>query len=113
YHELNRRANQLAHRLRELRVGPETLVGVCVQRSPVMIVGLLAILKAGGAYVPLDPAYPKERLAFILEDTHAPVLLTQKSLCEEFRARSPKLQLVCLDSHAQDDGQSSIANTQS
>src|SRR5262249_7982371 len=68
YRELNRRANQLAHHLRALGVGPEVLVGICMERSVEMVVGLLGILKAGGAYVPLDPAYPKERLAFILKD---------------------------------------------
>ena len=62
YRELNRRANQLAHHLRTLGVGPEVLVGICVERSVEMVVGLLAILKAGGAYVPLDPFYPLERL---------------------------------------------------
>ena len=69
YRELNRRANQLAHYLRKLGVGPEVLVGICMERSLEMVVGLLGILKAGGAYVPLDPAYPKERLAFMVEDT--------------------------------------------
>jgi amino acid adenylation domain-containing protein len=78
YQELNRRANQLAHYLRRLGVGPEVLVGLCVERSPDMIVGVLGILKAGGAYVPLDPAYPPDRLAFMLADSRAPVLLTQK-----------------------------------
>ena len=66
YRELNQRANQLAHYLRKLGVGPEVLVGVCVERSMEMIVGILGILKAGGAYVPLDPSYPDERLAFML-----------------------------------------------
>jgi non-ribosomal peptide synthetase component F len=68
YRELNQRANCLAHHLRTLGVGPEVLVGICVERSLEMVVGLLGILKAGGAYVPLDPAYPPERLAFMLED---------------------------------------------
>ena len=67
YRELNTRANQLAHYLRERGVGPEVLVGICMERSIEMIVTLLGILKAGGAYVPLDPSYPKERLAFILQ----------------------------------------------
>jgi amino acid adenylation domain-containing protein len=80
YRELNRRANQLAHHLRALGVGPEVLVGICVDRSVEAVVGLLGILKAGGAYVPLDPAYPKERLSFMLEDAQAPVLLTQERL---------------------------------
>ena len=95
YQELNRRANQLACHLQTLGVGPETLVGVCVERSPEMVVGLVGILKAGGSYVPLDPAYPQERLTFILEDTQAPVLLAQQQLVEglpEHRA-----EVVCLD----------------
>ena len=79
YRELNARANQLAHHLRALGVGPDVLVGLCVERSLEMIVGILGILKAGGAYVPLDPTYPTERLAFMLEDTQAPVLLTPTS----------------------------------
>src|SRR5262249_9500888 len=80
YRQLNARANQLGHHLRSLGVGPEVLVGLCVERSLEMVVGLLGILKAGGAYVPLDPTYPEERLAFMLEDTGAPVLLTQDRL---------------------------------
>nr|VFJ60059.1 MAG: amino acid adenylation domain-containing protein [Candidatus Kentron sp. DK] len=75
YGELNAHANRLAHRLRELGVGPEVLVGLCLERSVEMIVGLLAILKAGGAYVPLDPEYPRERLAFMAEDAGLKVLL--------------------------------------
>ena len=80
YRELNSRANQLAHYLQGLGVGPEKLVGICVERSLEMVVGLLGILKAGGAYVPLDPAYPRERLAFMLEDSQFSVLLTQQSI---------------------------------
>lgn len=80
YRELDACANQLAHRLRKMGVGPETIVAVCLERSVEMIVALLATLKAGGAYVPLDAAYPQERLAFILEDAAAQVLLTQRRL---------------------------------
>ncbi|MDH7486312.1 MAG: amino acid adenylation domain-containing protein [Anaerolineae bacterium] len=80
YDELNRRANQLARVLRQQGVGPETLAGLYVERSPEMIVGLLGILKAGGAYVPLDPSLPPERLAFLLEDTGVPLVLTQERL---------------------------------
>src|SRR5260221_611509 len=76
YKELNQRANQLAHYLQTLGVGPNVLVGLCVERSLDLVVGLLGILKAGGAYVPLDPMYPTERLAFMLEDSHAPILVT-------------------------------------
>ena len=80
YGELDRRANQLAHHLRGLGVGPEVVVGLCVERSPAMLVGLMGILKAGGAYLPLDPGYPPERLAYMLEDAGAPVLVTQSVL---------------------------------
>jgi amino acid adenylation domain-containing protein len=80
YQQLNHQANQLAHYLHHLGVGPETLVGICVERSIEMIVGLLGTLKVGGTYVPLDPTYPKERLAFMLEDARPPVLLSQESL---------------------------------
>jgi amino acid adenylation domain-containing protein len=82
YRELNRRANQLAHHLVSLGVGPDVLVGILVERSLEMVVGLLGILKAGGAYVPLDPAYPGERIAFMLEDSEVAVLLTQRPLLE-------------------------------
>jgi amino acid adenylation domain-containing protein len=84
YAELDGRANQLAHHLRDLGVGPEVVVGLCLERSPEMIVGLLGILKAGGAYLPLDPDYPQERLAFMLADAAAPVIVTQASLLPQF-----------------------------
>jgi amino acid adenylation domain-containing protein len=95
YEELNCRANQLAHYLRAAGVGPEVPVGICVQRSLEMVVGLLGILKAGGAYVPLDPAYPAERLAFMLSDTQTPVLLTQKPLVDKLPAYAGEM--ICLD----------------
>src|SRR5437660_1665332 len=82
YRELNRHANRLAHCLRALGVGPETLVGICMERSFEMIIGLLGVLKAGGAYLPLDPAYPKDRLAFLLDDARPSVLLTQERLLD-------------------------------
>lgn len=80
YRELNNSANQLAHYLRSLGVKPEVRVGICVERSLEMVIGILAIFKAGVAYVPLDPAYPTERLAFMLEDVQTPILLTQTHL---------------------------------
>src|SRR5262249_56972135 len=73
-------ANQLAHHLRTLGVGPETVVGLCLERSLEMVVGLLGILKAGGAYLPLDPSYPAQRLAFMLADSGAQLLLTTSAL---------------------------------
>jgi amino acid adenylation domain-containing protein len=91
YGELNARANQLAHHLRELGVGPEALVAISLRRSIEMVVGMLAILKAGGAYVPLDPAYPAERLLFMLEDTSAPVLLTERRLVGELQGQEARL----------------------
>jgi natural product biosynthesis luciferase-like monooxygenase protein len=95
YAETNRRADQIAAHLRALGVGPEVLVGICVERSLEMVVGLLGILKAGGAYVPLDPAYPAERLAHMISDSQMPVLLTQESL----RGRLPtsSARVVCLE----------------
>jgi non-ribosomal peptide synthetase component F len=78
YRQLNERANQIAHYLIELGVKPEQLIGICVERSLEMIIGVLGVLKAGGGYVPLDPAYPKERLKFILEDADISILLTQE-----------------------------------
>ncbi len=76
YQELNQQANRLAHYLQQLGVGPEALVGICLERSLDLIVALLAVLKAGGAYLPLDPTYPQERLAFMLQDSQAAILLT-------------------------------------
>jgi amino acid adenylation domain-containing protein len=96
YQELNVRANQLAHHLQTLGVKPEVLVGICVERSLEMVIGLLGILKAGGAYLPLDPAYPLVRLAFMLEDAKVSVLLTQLSLKEKLP--SHQASMVCLDS---------------
>ena len=95
YRVLNRRANQLAHHLQGLGVGPEVLVGICLERSVEMVVGLLGILKAGGAYVPLDPAYPEERLAFMLEDARLKVLLTQAHL--EATLPQTGAPVLCLD----------------
>ncbi|MEH2171889.1 amino acid adenylation domain-containing protein [Nostoc sp.] len=86
YQELNARANQLAHYLQSLGVGTEILVGICVERSPQMIIGMLAILKVGGAYVPLDSSYPEERLVYMLNDSQVSILLTQ----EQLSAQMPK-----------------------
>jgi len=94
YRELNERANQLAHHLQTQGVKPEVLVGICVERSLEMMVGILAILKAGGAYVPLDPTYPQERLAFMLEDSAAPIILTQAALRSLL---PPSARTFCLD----------------
>jgi len=96
YDELNRQANQLANHLRLLGVGPEVPVAICLKHSVEMVVGLLGILKAGGVYVPLDPAYPKERLAFMLEDAKVPVILTQGALLAGLPEHHANV--VCLDS---------------
>lgn len=95
YAQLDARANKLAHHLRKLGVGPETLVAICAERSLELIVGLQAIMKAGGAYVPLDPQYPRERLEFMLHDSTATVLLTQEALLPRLPPSSA--QVVCLD----------------
>jgi amino acid adenylation domain-containing protein len=111
YQALNRRANQLAHYLQQLGVGPEVCVGLCLERSMEMAVGVLAVLKAGGAYVPLDPAYPASRLAFMLQDSQAAVLLTQERLCSSLPKTQAKL--VCLDTQWEHIAGSSEANTRS
>jgi len=95
YAELNGRANQLAHYLVGAGVSTDSLVGVCLHRSPEMVISLLATLKAGGAYVPLDPEYPQQRLAFMLNDANALVLLTQSHLVDTFGAHDT--QVICLD----------------
>ncbi|NCQ97919.1 MAG: amino acid adenylation domain-containing protein [Microcystis aeruginosa L211-101] len=82
YTELNSRANQLAHYLQSLELKLEDKIGVCIERSPLMVIAILAILKAGGAYVPLDIAYPSERLAFMIENVQCPIILTQNHLSE-------------------------------
>lgn len=99
YSELNRRANQVAHHLRSNGVRPENLVGICLERSVEMVVGILGILKAGGAYVPLDPAYPEERILFMLEDSEAAVLLTTEKLVDGLSHYPGKV--VHLDSDAE------------
>ncbi len=97
YQELNTRANQIAHYLRFLGVQPEVKVGICVERSLEMIIGILAILKAGGAYLPLDPAYPPERLEFMLSDAQVPFILTKSALVENLPQH--QAQVICLDSN--------------
>jgi amino acid adenylation domain-containing protein len=108
YGELNARANRLARRLRALGVGPEVLVGLLVGRSAEMVVGLLAILKAGGAYVPLDPAYPADRLAFMLDDARASVLLTEEGLRGHLPDRQARV--LCLDAERAEIDAESGAN---
>jgi amino acid adenylation domain-containing protein len=99
YAELDRLANQLAAYLRSLGVGPETRVGLCLPRTLDMVASLLAVMKAGAAYVPLDPAFPAERLAYMLEDSAAPVLLTDSSLAGHFQTEG--LRVVCIDTDAE------------
>ncbi|MBU7585509.1 MAG: amino acid adenylation domain-containing protein [Nostoc sp. TH1S01] len=108
YRELNCCANSLAHYLQSLGVKPDTLVGLCVERSLSMIIGVLGILKAGGAYVPIDPEYPQERISFMLQDAQVSILLTQQQLIEKLPQH--QAQLVCLDSDWQDICQSSQDN---
>jgi non-ribosomal peptide synthetase component F len=95
YGELNRRANRLARHLQTLGVGREVLVAICAERSPEMVVGMLAVLKAGGAYVPLEPATPKERVRLVLEETSAPLVLTQRPWADHLSETG--VQVVCLD----------------
>jgi amino acid adenylation domain-containing protein/non-ribosomal peptide synthase protein (TIGR01720 family) len=95
YAELNERATSLGQYLRSLGVGPEVRVGICVERSVEMVVGVLAILKAGGAYAPLEPSYPEERLKYLAADSGVAVLLTERRFAEQFATTSARL--VCLD----------------
>ena len=111
YRELNQRANQLARYLQGLGVGPEVLVGLCVERSLEMVAAMLGILKAGGAYVPLDPAYPKERLDFMKEDAALSIVVTQEKLKSGLTA--PSLKLVSLDNDWEQISQQSRENPES
>ena len=95
YGELNQQANQLAHYLRSLGIGPETLVGICVERSLYTVIGILGILKAGGAYVPLDPSYPQDRIAYSIADSQLGVLLTSQQHLTDLPENEAKV--VCLD----------------
>jgi amino acid adenylation domain-containing protein len=108
YRELNSKANQLAHHLRKLGVGPEVLVGICMERSVEMVVSLLAVLKAGGAYLPLDPEYPAARISLMAEDAAVPVVLTQERLTEQLPALSA--QVVCVDTAREMLSQESVEN---
>ncbi|MFB2837776.1 amino acid adenylation domain-containing protein [Floridanema evergladense] len=108
YSQLNNRANQLAHYLRSLSVDADALVGICVERSIEMVVGLLGILKAGGAYLPLDPEYPQERLQFMLQDAQVSVILTQQRLLEKLKITQENL--ICLDTDWQTIQQWSQSN---
>ncbi|HEY9064560.1 MAG TPA: MupA/Atu3671 family FMN-dependent luciferase-like monooxygenase, partial [Burkholderiaceae bacterium] len=94
YRELGERTDELARELRSLGIGPDVMVGLCAERSIEMVVGMVAILKAGGAYVPMDPQYPAERLAMMLEDSNAPVLLTQRKLAATLPPHAAKLVLL-------------------
>ena len=95
YLELNQKANQLAYYLKSLGVKPESLVGICLERSIEMLVGLLGILKAGGAYVPIDPNYPEERISFVLEDAQMSILITQSTHLDKLPEHNA--QIICLD----------------
>ncbi len=108
YRELNKKANQVAHHLRSLGVGPEVLVGVFMERSPEMVIALYGILKAGGAYVPFDPDYPKERLAFMMEDTQVPIMLTQKHL--QIKLPESNVRVICMDSNRENISKESPNN---
>src|SRR5262249_7848511 len=96
YRELDERANQLAHHLTSLGVGPEVRVGLCLERGPELMTAILGVMKAGGAYVPLDPAHPAERQRYMLEDSGAAVLLTQARLLARLPARDG-LRVVAVD----------------
>ncbi|MEM9924049.1 MAG: amino acid adenylation domain-containing protein [Cyanobacteria bacterium P01_D01_bin.50] len=113
YQQLNQKANQVAHYLRSRGVKAETLVGICVERSLEMIIGLLGILKAGGAYVPLDPSYPPDRLTYMLEDAEVEIVLTQANLVaylEENVIQAQDISLVCLDKDWESIAQKSSEN---
>ena len=106
--ELNRKANRLAHRLRANGVGPECMVGLCVERSEEMIIALVAILKAGGAYVPFDASYPRERLEFMIADTKTPVMVTQKSLMKVVASGGP-VKTILVDEELADSEENPVA----
>src|ERR1700674_5429098 len=113
YRELNTRANQLAHRLRSLGIGPDVPVGLCMERSVELPIAALGILKAGGAYMPLDPTYPSRRLSMLLEDSGTPLVVTQPGVAGKLPAG--KWETVVLDGDGLDSGfdssDSAVANT--
>jgi amino acid adenylation domain-containing protein len=111
YAQLNIKANQLAHHLQNVGVQPETLVGICMERSLEMVIGILAILKVGAAYVPLDPTYPTERLHFVLEDAQLKFILTQQK--QSHKLSNDKTQLICLDTDGEIIAQQSRDNPNS
>jgi natural product biosynthesis luciferase-like monooxygenase protein len=111
YQQLNERANQLARYLQEMGVGVEVLVGLCMERSVEMVVGLLGIMKAGGAYVPMDPQYPAERLTFMLKDADIKLLLTQERLRADLVLDFPHI--ICLDGESKFIEQQSVDNPES
>jgi len=108
YAELDRRANQLAHYLRRLGIGPERLVGLCLDRSPLVVVAVLGVMKAGGAYVPLDPAYPADRLEFMARDAGLSLILTQEHLKDGLAGHTARL--ACLDSDWEAISRESVAD---
>src|SRR5581483_2972294 len=97
YRDLNLRAEEIGMQLRATGVGPDVPVGICMERSPDMVAAMLGVLKAGGAYVPLDPNYPQDRVAFMLENSRAPVLLTENFLRENFKSKNPNLKILCVE----------------
>src|SRR5262249_61169813 len=111
YAELNDKANQVAHYLHQQGIEPDTLVGLCVERSLHMVVGILGIIKAGGAYVPIDPTYPAERIRYILEDSKITLLLTQSHLAGQMPVTSQTL--VYLDADRDGQGNTGIISGQS
>jgi len=108
YRELNARANRLAHRLRRLGAGPDVRVGICLERSPELIVGLLAILKSGAAYVPLDPSYPRERLSYIVEHSELQILVSEGAVLAALNLHAPAI--VYVDAHREQIARESAQN---
>ena len=99
YRELDQKSSLFAAYLKRRGVGPASLVAICVNRSPWMVIGLLGILKAGGAYVPLDPNYPAERLSYMLDDSEAMILVTESSLIDGASAWAGRIKSIAMDSH--------------